>query len=225
MKKTCTTSCRFLIATIASLLIAAVTAKADDVVHYRARPIGSKVHIDGEANVHSWSMEGKIIAGTFDVPAGVTLDSAQAAVAGAAADGKIAAQGMVSIPVTSLLSGTQGMDQVMQDAMDAPNHPRIEYKLSEMTLKQPHTAGSPLQFDTKGELTINGVTKTISMPLSIETADKGKLKISANGVTINMTDYKVKPPVKFGIFSTMPDVKISFDWVVGVSSKAPAPPK
>ena len=187
-------------------------------------PVGSKVRIDGEANVHSWTMEGKIIAGTFDVPASVTLDSAQAAVAGAA-DGKVAAQGTVSIPVTSLQSGTQGMDEVMQEAMDAPNHPRIEYKLSEMTLKQPHAAGSPLQFDTKGDLTINGVTKTISMPISIETADKGKLKISASAVNINMTDYKVPPPVKLGIFTTKPDVKISFDWVVGVSSKAPAPPK
>lgn len=193
-------------------LMLVTTARADDVVHYRSR-VGSKVRIDGSANVHNWSMEGTIIAGEFDVPAGVTLDSTQANVAGLSGS-KLNAQAKVSIPVNSLQSGTAGMDEVMQQAMNSQNHPRIEYTVSEMTLKQPHAAGTPLQFDTKGQLTVNGVTKPVSMVVSIENVDKMKLKISGGPVDINMTDYKVPPPTKFGLFTTDPDVKISFTWIV-----------
>ena len=59
------------------------------------------------------------------------------------------------------------------------------------------------------------------MPVSIESMEKGQLKISAVDVPVKMTDYQVKPPVKAGLFVTTPDVKISFDWVVGLSKAAP----
>lgn len=195
------------------LLISAAVAQAQD-VRYKARP-GSKVRIDGSANIHDWAMEGGIVSGWLDVPAGVTLDPSQAAVAGAA-DGKVNAKAEISIPVNSITSteNREGMNEVMQDAMNAKDHPDIKYKLSEMTLKQPHAAGSPLEFDTKGELTVNGETKTISMPVKIEAADKMKLKVTGGPVQIDMTDYKVKPPVKFGVFTTKPEVKITFTWVI-----------
>lgn len=202
------------VVTLGCLLISAVAAQAED-VRYKARP-GSKVRIDGSANIHDWAMEGGIVSGWLDVPAGVILDPSQAAIPGAA-DGKVNAKAEVSIPVTSITSvtsETQGMNEVMQDAMNAKEHPRIEFKLSEMTLKQPHAAGSPLEFDAKGELTLNGVTKTVSMPVKMEAPDKTKLKVTGGPVPINMTDYKVKPPVTLGVFITKPDVKITFTWML-----------
>ncbi|MDB6022066.1 MAG: YceI family protein [Pedosphaera sp.] len=210
-------SLRYLTTALGCLLLFTAMARAEDFVKYRARPVGTKVHIDGSANVHDWTLDGVNIAGSFEFPAGVTLDSAQAAVAGVT--DKLAAHAEVSIPVDSLSSGTPAMDQVMQEAMDAKDHPRIEYRLGEMTLKPGHAAGAPFQFDTKGELTINGVTKKIDMPVSIQTVDKTKLKIIGGPVTVAMPDYNVKPPVKLGLFITKPDVKISFEWVVGVSTK------
>jgi hypothetical protein len=58
------------------------------------------------------------------------------------------------------------------------------------------------------------------MPITITSLDKTKLKVSAAGVPVSMTDFKVNPPVKLGVFKTDPNVKISFDWVVGISPKA-----
>jgi len=104
--------------------------------------------------------------------------------------------------------------------MHATDFPSIKYQATEMTLKQPHTAGTPFQFDTKGELSIDGVTNAIAMPVSIETIDKGKLKVTASGIPVKMTDFKIKPPTKMGLFVTDPDVKISFEWVVGLPAKA-----
>src|SRR5579883_456237 len=218
MKKSYSTFRLFTTALGCALMIAA-TSRADDFVHFKGRP-GSKVRIDGSANIHDWHMDGNIISGEFDVPANVTLDSSQAAVAGLSGD-KLNAHATVRIPVNSMQSDvSSAMDAVMQDAMNAKDHPQIEYKLSEMTLKQPHAAGTPLQFDTKGDLTVNGVTKAITMPVSIETVDKTKMKITGGPVPILMTDYQVQPPTKAGIFTTHPDVKITFEWVVSLPKQA-----
>lgn len=185
---------------------------ADDGAHYRGSPIGSKVHIDGSSNIHDWRMDGSLVVGGFDLPAGVELDSTKADITGLKGD-KLEAHANVRIPVNSMQSGTDGMDSVMQQAMNAANYPAIIYKLNELTLKGPHTANTPFQFEAKGDLSLNGVTNQITMPVTIENADKGKLKIIGS-VPLKMTAFKVPPPVKFGVFTTVDDVKISFEWLV-----------
>jgi hypothetical protein len=206
---------------LTSLIAASASARAQDFVRYKTKPQGNKVRIDGAANVHDWAMEGTLIGGFLEVPASVTLDSAQADLAGAP-DGKLKANAEVSIRVSSVKNtdGFEGMDNVMQVAMNAATYPWIKYHLTEMTLKQPHAAGTPFQFDTKGELSFNNVTNKISVPVTIESFDKTKLKVVGTAIPVSMTDYGVKPPVKAGIFTTQPGVKISFTWVVGLSAKA-----
>src|SRR5579871_5381618 len=99
-----------------SLIIAGATfaapLMADDGAHYTASPVGSKVRIDGSANIHDWHMDGTLVVGTFDLPTGVTLDSAQADIGGLKGD-KLDAHANVRIPVNSVQSGTDGMDSVM----------------------------------------------------------------------------------------------------------------
>ncbi len=174
--------------------------------------MGNKVRIDGSSANPRWNMTGQLIGGYLEVPAGAVLDSSQAALAGVTG-GKLAARAEVSIPVTALQSGTEGMDEVMQQAMSAPAFPRIQYHLTEMVLKEPHAAGTPFEFETKGELSLAGVTNNISMPVRIETVERGRLKVSGS-VPLKMTDFKVKPPVKLGVFKTVDEVKISFEWLV-----------
>jgi polyisoprenoid-binding protein YceI len=126
---------------------------------------------------------------------------------------KLAAHAEVSIPVNSVQSGTDGMDSVMQQAMDAKDYPRIVYSLTELTFKGPHTPNTPFQFEAKGELSLNGVTNKITMPVTIENADKKKLKITGSA-PLKMTDFKVPPPVKLGIFTTVDAVTITFEWIL-----------
>ncbi len=210
---------KVLAAAAGCLFLMQAPVRAENAVKYRSSPVGSKVRIDGSSNIHDWNMTGQLIGGFLEVPAGVALDSSQAALAGVTS-GKLAARAEVSIPVTALQSGTEGMDEVMQQAMNAPAFPRIQYHLTEMVLKEPHAAGTPLEFDTKGELSLAGVTNNISMPVRIETVEKGRLKVTGS-VPLKMTDFKVKPPVKVGIFRTVDAVKISFEWLI-VPPKASA---
>lgn len=193
-------------------LCAAVTVRAEDRVRYQARP-GSSVSIAGTSTIHDWTMDGRIIGGFMEVPAGVEFDQSKAELAGAPG-GKLDARVQVSIPVTSLKSGHDGMDEVMQQAMNAKVHPRIQYQLIEMTLKTPHAAGAPFEFDTKGDLIVNGVTNAITMPVKIESAGENKLKITGK-TPLKMTDYKVQPPapkIALGMIKTGDEVTITFEW-------------
>src|SRR4051812_39402196 len=86
---------------VAALLLAA-PVQAQDTVRYEAKP-GSKVRIEGTSTIHDWTMDGQIIGGFLEVPAGVTLDQAQAAVAGVTG-GKLNAHAESSIPIRSMKS-------------------------------------------------------------------------------------------------------------------------
>jgi polyisoprenoid-binding protein YceI len=204
------------------LLAVVVCARAEDRVRYEARP-GSKVEIAGTSTLHDWTMDGQIIGGFLELPAGVKLDPSQADLPGSTG-GKVDARVEASIPVRSLKSGHSGMDEVMQEAMDAKDHPKIEYHLTEMALKGPHAAGAPFEFDTKGELVVNGVTNVIAMPVKIENAENGRLRASG-GASVKMTDFKVKPPaptIGLGLITTGDEVRVTFDWLIAEPAK-PAP--
>lgn len=195
------------------VLAATVSMRAED-VKYRARAVGNKVLIEGTSSIHDWTMDGQLIGGFLELPDGVVLDSNQGAVAGASG-GKVNVNVEVSIPVTSIKNSEhEGMSETMQDAMKATEFPDIKYHLSEMILKEPHTPGTPLEFETKGDLAVAGVTNQISMPVKIETVEATKLKITGS-IPLKMTDFQIKPPVKAGIFRTYDPIKISFTWIVG----------
>jgi len=194
---------------LATLL--ALSGHAED-VRYKAQPRGSKVTVAGTSTIHDWTLEGEIIGGYLELPAGVAFDTAKAELPGAT-DGKLTAKAEVGIPVTSLKAPYSGMDEVMQQAMNAKDHPRIQFHLLEMTLKSPHPTGTPFVFDAKGDLIVNGVTNTITMPVTMENSEPTKLKITGK-VPLKMTDFKVTPPVKLGIFRTGDDINITFEWVV-----------
>jgi len=203
---------KLLAAAIGCGLIAAASLHAQEGSRYKASPVGSSVTIEGTSTIHDWTMTGHNIAGYLEVPAGVVLDPAKEGLTGVTGN-SLPAKAQVSIPVTSLQSGHEGMDEVMQDAMNAKTYPRIQYHLTEMTLKTPHAAGTPLEFDTKGDLSAAGVTNSISMPIRIESGEKSKLKVTGS-VPLKMTEFKIKPPVKLGVFRTADDIKIVFEWVI-----------
>jgi polyisoprenoid-binding protein YceI len=207
-------------AAVSGALLFGTPLRAQDGAFYRASPVGSKVRIDGSSNIHDWTMNGSLIGGTFELSPGVELDSTQAEISGLK-DDKLGAKAEALIPVNSMQSGTDGMDSVMQQAMDAKDYPRIVYRLADLTFKGPHTANTPFQFVATGELSLNGVTNKISMPVTIESVDKKKLKISGSA-PLKMSDFKVPPPVKFGVFTTKDPVTITFEWLVNRHEKPAA---
>lgn len=197
-------ACVLLIGILSGMQATAQTNAGAGLVRYQAQPAGSTCKIDGTSNIHDWGMEGKLIGGFMDVDANFpdsALTNAQAA--------KPVVQ--VTIPVRSLKSPHTTMDARMQKEMDEPNHKQIQYRLIELKPKSAAGSTGVLQFDATGVLTVKGVSRTNTMPVTIQKVD-GKIKI-AGSMPAKMTDYGVTPPVTLGVFTTGDDIKLSFEWV------------
>lgn len=206
---------------LAGLVVMGQAVPAGAQTIYRAQPNESSVKIDGESTTHAWEMEGKMVGGTMEFAPGVTLDPSQTSIAGVT-DGKVPVKVHALIPVSTIHSKAEHMpevmDHLMQDALRADNSRVIEYKLSEMTFKGPHTAGTPFNFDTTGDLAIAGVTNKVSFPVTVEVVEPGKIRVDAT-VPLKMTSYKVDPPapnIGLGLMKCRDDVKIIIDWTLKV---------
>jgi polyisoprenoid-binding protein YceI len=199
-------------------LTAALSLSAQEFNQFLAQPAGS-MKIEGTSTIHDWIMEGQIIGGWLKLAKGFELDAS-------AKPGKVEAQAQVSIPVRSLKSGKSTMDEIMQQAMNETSHGKIEYKLSELVLKEvPSDVKNPFKCESTGELTINGKTKKITMPVELVKINPVRLEVRGKTV-VKMTDYEVKPPnpniAGIGI-KTGEDVTLSFTWKVAMKVEAPKP--
>ena len=189
----------------------AVMASAQDLTKFESRP-GTKLRMDGTSSIHDWSVESALIAGTME------LDSAFVSDPTKAKPGKIDAKVVTSIAVRSLKSGTKAMDDRMYEAMKLTKFPRIEYRLTELTLKEtPKSASGPFDFDSKGELAVAGVTNKVAFPVTMTRADK-IMKTTGN-TTVKMTSFGITPPGLILGIKTGDDVKITFDWVTSATEK------
>ena len=179
----------------ASLLLLAGSLQAENWVRYEAQPTGSKVKIEGTSTLHDWTVESPLITGVMELDTAFDADLKTL---------KVKPKVEVSILVRSLKSGLIPMNNVMYEALKQPEHPKIEYKLLELTPKG-------AQFDAKGALTVAGVTRTNTMPVTMQRVDKTKLKVTGTAA-LKMTDFGIKPPV-LAIVTTGDDVKITFEWL------------
>jgi hypothetical protein len=182
---------------------------------------GSKIWIEGTANfIHTtWYVGGDLIGGSLTVGPGFPTEPGQAAT-----PGKTEAQANSFIPVGNLKSREKDgqlysshMDDVMYEHFKSDKYPQIKFKLTELALKEAaKSKDEPYVFDSKGQLTISGVTKEISMAVKILPLEGKKLKISASPV-IKMSDYQVGPVEKtvmnIGI-KTGDEVKLTVDWML-----------
>src|SRR6266480_2146396 len=178
---------------------------AEDWVRYNAVPNSSKVKVDGTSTLHDWSVGSTALGGyvEFD-PA---FDLAKPAL------GKVNAHCDVRIFVRQLKSDKTDMDNVMYDSMKERDHRRIDYRLSEMVLKEaPKSPDAPFLFDTKGDLVVAGVTNKVQMPVPMVRVGADKLKFTGS-TSAKMTSFSIAPPTKLGLFSTGDDVKITFEWL------------
>src|SRR5436189_1353896 len=152
---------------------------AENWIRYDALPTGSKAKLDGTSTIHDWTVESRLIAGNVEFESGFNLDQP--------APGKVNARCLVTIPVRQLKSDSTKMDSVMYEHIKQKDYPRIEYRLTEMTLKEaPKGPEAPALFDSKGELSVAGVTNKVQMPVSVTRVGKDKLKFSGS-TSVKMT--------------------------------------
>jgi hypothetical protein len=189
---------------------------AADTIQYRAKPRDGKMSIQGTSNVHDWLVEGIIIGGTAQAGAGFLADLK------AAKAGELDFKADVAIPVRSLKSVKDGkpydarMDEAMYEEMKMADHPQVRYSLTRLILKEaPAGAEEPFRLTSEGQLTVAGVTQTISMPIELRLPDADTLDFRGD-VSLLMSDFEIGPVARLGgLFKTGDEVKLSFRWVLG----------
>jgi hypothetical protein len=195
---------------LAAAAVFALTANITaETVLYKAFPRGSSMKIDGTSTIHDWTVESQVVGGTMELDSNFPLDPSQEP----PKELKVTPKVDVFIPVRQLKSGTTAMDTVMHNNMNAETHPKIEYKLLEMTPKGKEANG--IKFATKGTVRCNGVTTTNAFDVLITKMPDGKLKVSG-ATKVKMTDFSIQPPapkIALGAIKTGDEVKLSFEWL------------
>ena len=149
----------------------------------------SFIYINGTSTLHDWTVVVEQMKGTLNAE----IETAQI---------KKFDSVQIIIPVISLKSGKMGMDENMYKALKSNQFPEISYKLKNYTIDES-------DMDVAGELTIAGVTKTIQSKITWQNVGK---HIKFNGeLTINMSDFNVKPPeFLLGAFKTGDKISLRF---------------
>ncbi len=184
--------------TLAIALVLALAALAASAEKFLGTPTGSIVRIEGTSTLHAWEMESPSIHGQISAP---TPDNWNAP-----------AHAVITIPVASIKSEHTKMDKLMADAMNAKTYPEIKF---EMTSATPRSANAnAFVLETKGKLTIAGVTREVAFDVQGSRNADGKYTL-AGQTPIKMTQYGIKPPTAMmGTIKTGDEVKVTFRWIV-----------
>ena len=116
----------------------------------------------------------------------------------------------VTVPAKSIVS-TKGkiMDNKTYEALKADANPNISFQLSEIESIAP--AGSNYTVKAKGNLTIAGVKKPVSMSVTASVASNGQVSFKGSK-KINMVDFGMEPPKAMaGAIKVGPEVTIAFE--------------
>jgi polyisoprenoid-binding protein YceI len=166
---------------------------------------GSFVRIEGTSTLHAWKMEGATIRGSVTAPPIEQWTNAAPP-----------SEAVVSIPVASIKSEHAKMDKLMAEALKAGANPMIQYELTNAALSQP---GAAFVLNTRGKLTIAGVTRDVDMQIAGTRDSNGTYTLTGQ-LPIRMTDYGIKPPTAMmGTIKTGNDVKVTFRWVVEAAKR------
>jgi hypothetical protein len=186
-----------------------------ETIEFKAKAGACKAVVTGDSSIHAWTMESGIIGGSMVVD----QNFPQSALTNAAC---AKPETIAYVPIRSLTSGKETMDQKMQLTMSATNYPRVEYKLIELQpVSKPGDAG-PLKFNAIGLLTIVGKTITNTMPVTIEKKD-GNLRV-VGSTPVKLTQFQIAPPIIS--LPLLPDIKVYDDHKVDIDwTLTPRPPK
>jgi len=194
---------------------------AAETVRLTARP-GSKVVILGTSTIHDWEVVGRIIGGSIEIEKSFLTDKTLKSVKSLQSK-EVNPKVRVIIPVRSLKSGKQKMDEIMREAMRAKKNPMIRFTLDTMVIKgKVPPSGSPVKFDVTGKLTVAGVTKPIQMEVTMERLPGNKFKFKGEK-KLKMTDFDITPPSPkipgLPTIRTGDEVTVKFEWIVGARTK------
>jgi len=180
--------------TFTAILFLSVSAVFAQVKYETSGPI---LKIEGTSSLHDWDMTSKegVCSAVFDF-AGVKLTNMLSLA--------------FSVRAETLKSGTKGLNKNAYKAMNTAKYPTITFISNNANVRS--TGANSYILNAKGKLTISGVTKEVSIPVTC-TVNPTDMSIQANGsYKIKMSEYKVTPPsFMFGAMKTGDDLTINFN--------------
>lgn len=182
---------------------------------------GSRVVITGTSSIHDWTVESAIIRGWLEVrpdfltrfaPGGMAVTDTNALVARAE----------LSVPVRSLKSGKQKMDEIMREAMRAAEHPEVTFRLEALTpLAERAMPDARARFVIRGPLSVSGVEVACELEATLDASEGGKWVFEGQE-RLKMTDFRITPPAPtlpgLDAITTGDEIGIDFHWVVAPAS-------
>lgn len=140
--------------------------------------------------------------------------NAQGTIAVAPATGGTAAPGFpaglqsatVTVPLTAFTCPNDEMTQHLNETMQSGKFPEIVYRMEKYTV-----AGT--QAEASGTMTITGVAKPVTVPLTLTPSDTG---VSIEGSTrLEFATFNLEPPAVFlGMLKVGPQIRIAFKGTV-----------
>lgn len=184
---------------------------------YVARP-GSRFTVQGKSNFRDWTVSTPAIGGVLAVDA--RFDLTQPSTFAGVAETNVPAWGHARIPVSSLKGGqVKSMDDEIRRALGAATFPQIEYRLQDLIFTgyatNADTYGA-MQFNSKGEIALNGVTNQLEMPVIVQRERDGQVRVTGSAA-FRLKDFKVqpKPPSAAGLaIEVADDFTVSFWWLL-----------
>lgn len=195
-----------------ALAVAAAAAVAQAAGELRLQTSGATVRIQGTSTLHDWKVEGNRIGGFIEIAPEFLADPTLSSVTSLREGGRPPLV-QVAIPVQELRSGDPRMDRILLQALKAGAHPEIRYELQRAVLAPGSApASGPFLLDTRGKLTVAGVSRELVMQVTVTRAAGGEVTIEGRA-PLKMTDFGIDPPrALLGTIRSGDAVAVSFLW-------------
>jgi len=157
----------------------------------------SSVTIDGTSTIHDWEIHVKQIntTGSVSLEEGVYKSNNLS----------------FTFPVEGLESGKDAMNNNTYKAMSYDKYPNVTFTNIQITKI------NETNYSAKGDLTITGSKKNISIPITISPQTTERVLINGSH-TFNMSTFGVEPPeVMWGTITTGDQVTIKFNIIIANS--------
>jgi hypothetical protein len=158
----------------------------------------TSITVSGTSNIHDWNMTSPSLVCNAQMAYDNTTSASILNVS----------QLEFSVAVKTLKSGKEKMDDKTYTALKANMYSTITFKLISATTLPYKKDG--FNIESKGTLTIAGVTRQIDMTVACQVKPDGTV-ICVGSKKLKMTDYNVKPPTALlGTITSGNDITISF---------------
>ncbi|MBL3655933.1 YceI family protein [Fulvivirga sediminis] len=150
----------------------------------------SKVEVLGTSTLHDWEMTAEQVSGKANLEV-------------SGSDVNIKALS-IELKAETLKSGKSSMDKNAYEALKTDDHPTIKYAFKSVS----STSGNKLT--TTGTLTLAGVSKTITMPVTATVS--GNTVTFKGKYTFKMSSFKIDPPTALmGTVKTGDEITVEFN--------------